>query len=73
MMKEVKEQSYEASMERLEEIVARLEDGSLPLEDALRLFEEGTRLAASCNELLTRAEARVTELTQSESAEETVC
>lgn len=72
-MKEVKEQSYEASMERLEEIVARLEDGSLPLEDALRLFEEGTRLAASCNELLTRAEARVTELTQSESAEETVC
>lgn len=73
MMKEVKEQSYESSMERLEEIVARLEDGSLPLEDALRLFEEGTRLAASCNELLTRAEARVTELTQSESAEETVC
>ncbi len=73
MMKEVKEQSYEASMERLEEIVARLEDGSLPLEDALRLFEEGTRLAASCNELLTRAEARVTELTQSESAEETIC
>ncbi|HIT52371.1 MAG TPA: exodeoxyribonuclease VII small subunit [Candidatus Fimivicinus intestinavium] len=72
-MKEVKEQSYEASMERLEEIVARLEDGSLPLEDALRLFEEGTRLAASCNELLTRAEARVTELTQSESAEETIC
>ena len=46
ILKEVqKEQTYESAIERLEEIVSLLEGGSLPLEDALRLLEEGTRLA----------------------------
>lgn len=73
-MKEVQtEQSYEASMLRLEEIVALLEGGSLPLEESLRLFEEGTRLAGFCNACLTQAEARVTELSKLERPEEPTC
>lgn len=73
-LKEVKkEQSYEASMERLEEIVALLEGGSLPLEESLRLFEEGARLAGHCNACLTQAQARVTELSKLERTEGTTC
>lgn len=71
-LKEVKKvQSYEASIERLEEIVALLEGGSLPLEESLRLFEEGTRLAGYCNTCLTQAEARITELSKLEHTEDT--
>lgn len=73
-LKEVqKEQSYEAAMARLEEIVALLEGGSLPLEESLRLFEEGTRLAGFCNARLTQAEARVTELSKLEHTEGATC
>ncbi len=71
-LKEVKkEQTYESAMERLEEIVALLEGGSLPLEESLRLFEEGTRLAGYCNTCLTQAEAHVTELSKLEHTEDT--
>ena len=73
-MKEVKkEQTYESAIERLEEIVTLLEGSSLPLEESLRLFEEGTRVAGYCNMCLTQAEARVTELSQQEHMEESPC
>ena len=51
-------------MQRLEEIVRKLEKGDAPLEDALSLFEEGTALAKSCNELLTNAELQVVKLSK---------
>ena len=59
-----KSKSFEASMQRLEEIVRKLEKGDAPLEDALSLFEEGTALAKSCNELLTNAEQQVVKLSK---------
>ena len=59
-----KSKSFEASMQRLEEIVRKLEKGDAPLEDALSLFEEGTALAKSCNELLTNAELQVVKLSK---------
>ena len=46
-------------MERLEEIVKRLEDGDMPLEDSLKLFEEGVRLSRVCAERLKAAERRI--------------
>ena len=74
ILKEVKkEQTYESAIERLEEIVTLLEGSSLPLEESLLLFEEGTRLAGYCNTCLTQAEARVTELSQQEHMEESPC
>ncbi len=57
-----KQLSFEQSMDRLEEIVARLESGSGTLEEAIALFEEGSKLAGSCSEMLDKAEQKVTKL-----------
>ena len=51
--------SFEESLTKLEEIVGRLERGDLPLEDSVRLFEEGTRLSAECRKQLEEAEGKV--------------
>lgn len=59
-----KSQSFEASVARLNEIVQKMEHGDVPLEDALKLFEEGTQLVASCTKLLDEAELKVTRLTK---------
>ncbi|MEG1857576.1 MAG: exodeoxyribonuclease VII small subunit [Pseudoflavonifractor sp.] len=58
-----KKLTFEQAMERLEEIVGKLERGDAPLEDALALFEEGTGLMKKCSALLDRAEQRVVKLT----------
>lgn len=59
-----KAKTFEASMTRLEEIVAALEKGDAGLEQALKLFEEGTKLAQSCAKQLDEAEQRVVQLTK---------
>lgn len=51
--------TYEQLYAQLQEVVARLEQGELPLEETLRLYEQGVRLAASCQRLLDGAELRV--------------
>lgn len=47
--------TFEASMQRLDEIVKQLEKGDVPLDASLALFEEGSRLLAACNEMLDTA------------------
>jgi exodeoxyribonuclease VII small subunit len=54
--------AFEEALGRLDEAVAALESGKLPLEDALDLYEEGMRMAQRCQELLDRAELRVRRL-----------
>ncbi len=54
--------SFEGTLERLHEIVEQLEGGELPLEDSLRLFEEGVRLSRASQARLNAAEKRVEEL-----------
>ena len=54
--------AFEEALGRLDEAVAALESGNLPLEDALDLYEEGMRMAQRCQELLDRAELRVRRL-----------
>ncbi len=56
------ETTFEASLARLTEIVQRLEKGDLPLEESLRLFEEGVTLSRVAEERLDKAEQRVEEL-----------
>lgn len=51
--------SYEGQLQRLEEIVTELEGDSLPLDNALRLFEEGIELLRTASDELMRAEGRV--------------
>lgn len=50
---------FEASLKKLEEIVKRLETGSLTLEESLKAFEEGVKLSAFCSSRLDDAERRV--------------
>jgi exodeoxyribonuclease VII small subunit len=50
---------FEDSLKQLETIVAQLEKGDLPLEDSIKLFEEGIRLSAVCKEELEAAEGKV--------------
>lgn len=50
---------FEECLQRLEEIVLQLERGDLPLEQALKLFEEGVGLSASCRNELDEAEGKV--------------
>jgi exodeoxyribonuclease VII small subunit len=54
--------SFEASIKRLTEIVQTLERGELPLEESLRLFEEGVKLSRTSQERLDAAEKRVEQL-----------
>ena len=58
-----KKKTFEQAMTRLEEIVALLEKGEAPLEESLKLFEEGTGLMKQCSTLLDKAEQKVTKLT----------
>ncbi len=53
------EKKFEAALERLEAIVASLESGELGLEQSLKLFEEGVKLARICNTRLEEAERKV--------------
>ena len=57
-----KKVSFEQAMDRLEEIVRQLEQGDAPLEEALSLFEEGTRLIKKCSTQLDKAEQKVSRL-----------
>ena len=57
-----KKMTFEQAMARLEEIVKLLEQGEAPLEDALSLFEEDTKLMKKCSAQLDRAEQKVTRL-----------
>jgi len=54
--------SFEAAYAELEDIIARLDSGDLPLEDSVALFERGRKLAQHCQSLLDTAELRVSQL-----------
>ena len=51
--------TYEESIKRLDEIVRKLGDGGLPLDESLELFKEGTALAADCKKTLENAKLQV--------------
>lgn len=57
-----KEKNFEEALGKLEEIVLELEEGELPLEDALKKFEEGVELSRFCTQKLTQAEEKVKRL-----------
>lgn len=59
--------SFEENMLRLEQIVRAMERGDVPLEESLKLFQEGTRLVESCGKLLDEAELQVKKIIADES------
>lgn len=51
--------SFEAAIEKLETIVTRLENGDVPLEEAIELFQEGMRLSQYCSQKLEQVERKI--------------
>ena len=60
----MKTHTYEEAMQKLEQIVSRLESGEATLDESLKLFEEGAKLAAFCSKALDAAEQKITTLAQ---------
>ena len=54
-----KNHTFEENMQRLEQIVRAMERGDVPLEESLKLFQEGTALVDACGKLLDEAELQV--------------
>jgi exodeoxyribonuclease VII small subunit len=55
--------SFERAIEELETIVKRLEEGKVPLEESVAIYERGEALKRRCEDLLRQAEARVDKIT----------
>jgi exodeoxyribonuclease VII small subunit len=62
MSNEKKELSFEENLEKLEEIVKKLENGDVPLDDAIKEFNEAMGLAKKCDEKLKSAEEAITKI-----------
>ncbi len=58
-MKNIDELKFEDAIEMLETSVKKLESGALPLDDAIRLYEESVALVRACHEKLDNAERRI--------------
>ena len=58
--------SFEEALKRLEKIVSSLESGSAPLEESIKLFEEGVKLIGICHNLLEKTEQNVSLLLKSD-------
>lgn len=61
-MAEKKEMTFEESLDKLEEIVKKLETGEVPLDDAISEFNEAMKLAKNCDEKLKTAEETITKI-----------
>ena len=57
-----KKEKFEEALQKLEAIVTQMEEGDLPLEETLKAFEEGVRLARYCASKLDEAERKVEKL-----------
>lgn len=58
--------SFEENMQRLEQIVRAMERGEVPLEESLKLFQEGTELVRTCGKLLDEAKLQVKKISVDE-------
>ncbi len=65
MVKTPKSLKFEEAMSKLVEMIQKLEEGRLPLDDSLQVFEEGMHLVDFCEQKLGEAEAKVETLTKS--------
>lgn len=61
-----KNPTFEENMQRLEQIVRAMERGEVPLEESLKLFQEGTELVRACGKLLDEAQLQINKITVSD-------
>ena len=69
-MAELEDLGFEKALEKLDEIVAELEEGELSLEEALKKFEAGMALKELCEQKLAQAEAQIQEYRPSEESDQ---
>ena len=69
-MPKAKKIDFEASLDRLEQLVERMEDGELSLEESLKVFEQGIKLTRECQQALEEAEQKVQLLLERDGAPE---
>lgn len=62
--------TLEEAMKKLEEITEKMQNDDLPVDEALKLFEEGTKLVSYCREKLDKASLKITELSEKISGDE---
>ena len=62
--------TFEEAMAELDELVSRMEDGELSLDDSLKAFERGVMLTRQCQQALSQAELRVQALTDANTLED---
>ena len=55
---------YEDAVKELDEIVSKLENGTVSLDESIKLFEKGTKLSGICSDKLNKAEQKITMLTK---------
>jgi len=60
------EKTFEQAIERMEEIISRLSDGNLGIDESVALYEEGVKLAAFCDEKIKEAKRKITLLQEKE-------
>ena len=60
-----KNASFEENLERLENIVRDLESGNVSLNESMKKYEEGVKVFKSCKDLLSKAEKKIVQLTDS--------
>ena len=65
-----KKLKFEEAMQRLQEIVGKLESGEESLEDSMKLFQEGAKLSAQCYQMLDKADQQVAQVTKIADSEE---
>ena len=58
-----KNKTFEENMQRLEQIVRAMERGDVPLDESLKLFQEGTELVRCCGKLLDEAQLQIKKIT----------
>jgi exodeoxyribonuclease VII small subunit len=68
----VSDMKFEEALDRLEHIVQQLEEGSLGLDDSLKIFEEGIKLTHFCTKKLTESEARIQVLVKTAGGEKSL-
>ena len=61
--KDISKLSFEQAMNELEDVVAKLENGQVPLEDSIKLYEMGNDLKIHCEQKLKEAEEKVSQIT----------
>ena len=62
-LKDISKVSFEQAMKELEDVVAKLENGQVPLEDSIKLYEMGNDLKKHCEQKLKEAEEKVSQIT----------